>query len=99
MKLKLSHAQMMCLFNLLSKVPNEEHADAWYDKLVQILVLRIYTKFRKAECEVRIKYSIKLTEEEAIAFFLYYGGHEYPTTTFAGNMINSIRNTIHQKFT
>lgn len=98
MKLKLSHAQMLCLFNLLAAVPVEDKADEWFEKLTQILVLRIYSKFRKAECEVKMKYSIKLSEEECIAFFLYYATHDYPTTSHAGHMINTIRNQIHQKF-
>lgn len=98
MKLKLSRAQMMCLFELLGQVPVEEKADEWYDKLTQMLVLRMYTKFRKAECEVKIKYSIKISEEEAIAFFLHYATHDYPATSLTGHMINSIRNKIHQQF-
>jgi hypothetical protein len=98
MKLKLSHADYMALYGLLKVAVFNGRETEMQKKLLQILIIRIYKKFHKQELEVKKLYSIKIDEEEAIAFWLYFGQLALSPTSHTGNLVDNLRNVIHQKF-
>lgn len=100
MKLKLSHKSFAVLFSLMVDAAGRPTPkDNMYEKLLQTIMVGIYKKLYAKTVEKKASYRITLTPVEAIAFWEYWTDHDYPCTTLAGNLLNQLCNSIHQKFT
>jgi hypothetical protein len=98
MTLKLTRIQFLALYNLYLNVVLKDVALTMHDKLTLTMMVRVYQKLYKKAMENKPKYRIKLTEEEAIAFWIYWQGHTFSPSSFEGNLLTTIINSIDQKF-
>jgi len=98
MKLKLTAQQFAALYNIVSAVGHKyQCADMW-DKLLYVSITSLYMKLYKMAVIKKPKYTIRLTDQEAISFFIMYEDHNLPAASFEGNLITSITSSIHEKF-
>ena len=98
MKLKLTHAELMALYNLLQAMNEKWVCDDMEDKLLHVLLTGIFIKLHKTVIIRKEKYGIKLTEAEAMAFYICFQRHSLGFSDYTGNLVNQINNSIHQKF-
>jgi hypothetical protein len=97
MKLKLTYNQFTSLFAMLN-VALQDRPVSMQDKLIYAIMVCLHKKIYRMAVDVKNKYSLKLTSEEAIAFWLYYQEKPLAYTSMEGNLINIIWNNIDQKF-
>src|SRR5437879_3054435 len=79
MTLKFTQPQANSLFDLFTYEVLPEKPIDFEDKLLQMLMIKIYKKLR-AKLEGKLKgqgYSIALTDEESIAFYVYFQNRDY----------------------
>ena len=100
MKIKLTHAQFFELLKqyeeLIEYKPDNKDIK---EHLLFYINLSIYQKLRKLD-DVFVKgsYSLKLDATQALGFFIYWNKHNvFPVTSFLGNLITQISNSIHQQ--
>lgn len=98
MKLSMTQTQFQTFYQLIKSVVAGDKPAEMEEKIWHVLMIRIYERLYKMDLKVKDKYNIKLMEEEAMAFYLWFETHPYPITSHAGNLINATRNLINQKF-
>lgn len=100
MKLKLSYSQFQALKELLELVTNTEVATL-EAKLLMALLMSIYSKFYRKAIEKKKQYRIALKDEEALAFWVFFQKYHFVPVEmiYEANLIDTICNSIHQKFT
>lgn len=98
MKMKLTYIQFMALYDMHKTFAISNMPDKLEDKLLHLLMLGIYQKFYTKAVEKKKKYQISLSVQEAIMFFLYWNKHTHHPTSFEGNLLTTLCNSIHQKF-
>lgn len=95
MTLKLNHSQAEALRTLFNDVVLTDLPVSMEDKLLSKLMVKIYRKLRnKLEGRPGMGYSITLTDEEAIAYYLYFCNRSLPTGYLYEH--NTIQSHIHQ---
>ncbi len=99
MKLKLTHSEFMCLHGILKNPIYffRDYGGDMYEALISTIILSIYQKFYVRAFIKKKMYSIKLSPQEAIAFWLFFNDHEFDNASFEGNLLNKINNSIHQQ--
>lgn len=98
MKLKLKQIEFLALYGILMKLTSKEACADMDDKLLHVLLTSIYIKLHRISIIRKPKYSIKMTEAEAMGFWISFNRHNLPHESFEGNLITTICNSIHQKF-
>lgn len=98
MKLKLTYIQFMALYAILKTVAIAEMPDGIEARRDQTIIVAIYQKLYAKAFERKMSYSIKLQPHEAMTFYIYFSLHDFPNSTLEGNILNTINNSIHQKF-
>ena len=98
MKLKLSHQEFTALYLLLQHINDKYACVDMEDKLLHVLLTSTYIKLHKVSIIKKPKYSVKLSEAEAMAFWICTHDHGLNESSFEGNLLNSINNSIHQKY-
>lgn len=98
MKMKLTHSEFMELFNLFQDVAYAEAPKDMLKKLLYCHQVRIYTKLYNKAILKRKEYTLKLTEEEAIEFYLFWSNHTFAPASFVGNILNQANAKIHRLF-
>ena len=98
MKLKLSNTEMMLLYELLTAMHNKFVCEDMGDKLLHVLLTCIYMKLHKISIIKKPEYRVKISEAEAMAFYISLERHNLGFGHSTGNLINKINNEIHQKF-
>ena len=97
MTLKLTKAQMQALEQELSIVFNNDHI-AMQDKLLAILLNKLYKKLVIKLLDLKSKYTFVLDDETAIALFLYYEDVVYNPAQFNDITLKNICNDIERKY-
>jgi len=98
MKLKLTNQEFMALYLIMQQLNHKYVCHDMEDKLFHVLLTGIYMKLHKISIINKAKYSVKLSEAEAISFWVILHDHILSNESFEGNLINTINNSIHQKF-
>lgn len=99
MKLKLTYDQFMALHDLFRDVSHKYGAQDFWDKLLHIHTTTIFKRMYQLAINKKPKYTLSLSDEQAIAFWLLTHDHKQPDASFLGNLLNTINNSIHQKYT
>lgn len=99
MKLKLTHDEFIALHDMFRDISHKYMAQDFWDKLLHVLSTTLFLKMYKMAVYKKPKYTLKLSEEECISFYLLTHDHKLDDASFLGNMLNRINATIHQKFT
>jgi hypothetical protein len=97
MNLKLTSQQLNALLHLLTIVVDKHQSKDMWDKLLRIELTTLHLKFAKQALVKKISYRLKISEAEAVAFWLTFSDHNLPTDSFEGNLIDILNNNIHQK--
>jgi hypothetical protein len=98
MKLKLTAQEFFALYALLQQLNHKYVCEEMEDKLYHVLLTGAFIKLHKISIIKKEKYSVKFSEAEAIAFWICTCDHKLPESSFEGNLLNGINNSIHQKF-
>lgn len=99
MQLKLTQKQAEALNTLfIDKVLKEQPANL-FDKLVLLLMLRIYKKLRnKLEGRPGNGYSITITDEEAHAYWVYFTQADLCPYPYEANFISAHINQLDRTY-
>lgn len=98
MKLKLTKQEFLALYQLLQQLNHKYICQDMEDKLFHILLTSLFIRLHRISVISKPKYSVKISEAEAIAFWVCTHDNKMPESSFEGNLINTINNSIHQKF-
>ncbi len=101
MKLKLNKSQFIALYELLQSAVANITVTGIEAKLIHAIMQDVYRKFyvRAFDVQKRI-YTIKLSECEACAWYLFFSRFQLPQeAVFEANLLHIINNDIHQKYT
>lgn len=98
MKLKLTKQEFMALYQLLQQLNHKYVCQDMEDKLYHILLTSLFIRFHKVSIIIKPQYSIKIAEAEAIALWVCTHDNKMPESSFEGNLLNTINNSIHQRF-
>lgn len=101
MTIKLTKEQLAALHKFFVEHVICEKPDSMEDKLVQIHLVKIYLKLRdRIEARFTNKgYSIKLKDEEAVAYYLYFfGRHLGNCYSYEQNFIQAHINQIDKAY-
>jgi hypothetical protein len=104
MKIKLTNNQFTTLFNIFQmlcgdkEVPAPESFEA---RLMLAILHGIYKQLYKKAVDRKKKYAISMSEQEALAFWIFFSKYEFleQEAVFERNLIQTILNGIHQKYT
>lgn len=100
MKLKLTRSQFDALYSIFDTIiDNTHYLDGMQAKLLYSLLYGTFLKLHKKTVEKKLEYTLTLTDQEAIGFWLFF--EKYPLNAslpFEVNLIQTISNAIHQKF-
>lgn len=99
MKFKLTHDEFMALHDMFQQVCHKYQAQDFWDKLLHVISTVIFMKLYKMAIIRKASYNLKLSECEALGFYLLTHDHKQNDASFLGNLLNSINMIIHQKFT
>jgi hypothetical protein len=78
MKLTFTQPQANALFDLFQDQILPDNPFDLDEKLLQILMIKVFKKLRaKLEGKPGQGYSVSLSDEETIAFYLYFNGRDY----------------------
>lgn len=78
MTLKFTQQQANALFDMFNDVILSDKPTSLDEKLLQILMIKIFKKLRaKLEGKPGSGYSVTLSDEEAITFYLYFSERDY----------------------
>lgn len=101
MTLKLNHSQFTALLSILHQIVTVEGEPASMEaKLLLSIIASIYKKLFTKSIEKKKKYSLKLTATEALAFWVFFSKYHFfeGEALFEAHLVQTINNTIHQKF-
>jgi hypothetical protein len=100
MKLKLSKAQFKALYSLFQHIVLHVEVKTLEARLLRALLFSIYQKLYKRAIDEKSKYSITLSEEQALAFWVFFNKYNYlpEEMMYEANLVSTISNNIHQKF-
>lgn len=98
MKLKLSNQEFLALYRLLQTMNSKYVCLDMEDKLLHVLLTAIYIRLHTMSIIRKEKYSVKLTEAEALCLWITTHDHKLSPQSFEGNLLDIINNSIHQKF-
>jgi hypothetical protein len=98
MKLKLTRQEFLALYNIMQTLNQKYACQDMQDKLFHVIMTRIFIKLHKISVIVKSECRVKLSEEEAIAFWIIFNDNGLDQASFEGNLLNTINNHIHQKF-
>jgi hypothetical protein len=98
MKLKLTHQEFFALYLALQHLCSKQACVDMEDKLYHVLLTGIFIKLHRISIIKKEKYSVKLAEAEAMALWICTHDHKLKESSFEGNLLNAINNSIHQKF-
>ena len=101
MIIKSTHSQLTYITDLLAHLLDENKPQDLADKLVYGIVFKAFQKIRnKAEFPSRSGYRFTLTDQEALAMFVFLNQvdlkrDQYP---YEANQLQLISDQIHQQF-
>jgi hypothetical protein len=100
MKLKLTKAQFKALYALFQHMIVGAKPKGLEARLLRALLFNIYEKMYKKAIDEKTRYSLSLSEEEALAFWVFFNKFNYIPVEmiFEANLVQTICNNIHQKF-
>lgn len=99
MKLRLTKAQFKALYALFLRIINHAEVNSIEARLLRRLLFSIYEKMYQKAIDEKPKYTITLSEEQALAFWLFFNKFYLPEEMmYETNLIQTISNNIHQKF-
>lgn len=98
MKLKLTSSQFATLFSVCNAKLQEELPVDMHEKLVHVLLTKLFKRLYNLSFEKKSKYSLTLKPEEALAFWLTFNAHDFGYASHAGNLLTTICNLIHQRY-
>jgi hypothetical protein len=104
MKIKLSLNQFTTLFNIFTSTVGEDElppADNFEARLLLAILQGIWKQLYKKRIDVKKKYSLTLSEQEALAFWIFFNKFEVLPieAVYERTIVQMICNSIHQKFT
>lgn len=100
MKLKLTLGEFTALYNLFGQLINSMKPADMLDMLLMAGIVSAYQKMYNKAFAVKQQYSIKLSTEEALAFWNFFHEHPLPAAlVFEINLVQTISNDILQKYT
>lgn len=99
MKLKLKHDEFIALHDMFRDISHKYGAQDFWDKLLHVISTNVFLKMYKMAVYKKPKYTLKLSEPEAIAFWILTNDHKLGDSTFLGNLLNTINYSIHQTYT
>jgi nitrate/nitrite-specific signal transduction histidine kinase len=97
-KLKLTYQEFDALYRIFQQLCQKYACQDMIDKLLHVLMTSIFIKLHTMSVIKKEKYSVKMSEAEAIAFWEVLSDHKLDNETFEGNLLNIICQAIHQKF-
>ena len=97
MKLKLSKAQLQALEQELNVVSTHEHIDL-EDKLLALLLNKLYKRIVVKLLDIRAHYSIQLDDETAMALLLYFRHEPFNPASFNDQTLKQICDNIDRKY-
>lgn len=98
MKWKLSQNEFNALYAIIETVLFGNWNEEIYDKLLKTLVTKIYLRLYKMKVHSQSKYSVKLPEEECLAFYECCIIHGLSNDSFEGNLLNKMVGDIDKHF-
>lgn len=107
MKVKLNHNQLATLAGLLQKIVGNDATppDNLEARLLFCLLSQTYKQVRKKLIDKKPKYSIQMTEPEALAFWVFFSkglfiikSDDICETTYNFTIVNGITSAIHKQF-
>lgn len=99
MKLKLTYTQFTSLYEIFKKiVVNDVSFLSMEDKLIHLLMIRIYKKMYKQAIERKPLYKINLDPEEAMSFHIYFQDHTFAMTSLEGILLTTTIAKIDQQY-
>lgn len=100
MKLKLTKAQFKALYALFQRFIVHADAKTLEAKLLRAVLFGIYKKMYDKDINDKQKYSITLKDAEALAFWIFFNKYFYfpAEMIYESNLVQTINNNIHQKF-
>lgn len=100
MKLKLTREQFKALYKILEGFSfNQIYVKEMATKLIIELMFIVHKKFHSKEFNYKKNVTINLTDAEAMAFWMFFQHFKLrKDMPFEKNLIQTISNSIHQKF-
>jgi hypothetical protein len=98
MKFKLNHSEFIALYTLLTNAVEDVEPSNLAEKLFLSILDNVYGKMYLKARVPQKKYQLKLSTHEAIAFLCYFKNVHFEATSYEGNLVLKICNSIQQKF-
>lgn len=102
MKLKITSSQFSSLLNLFHSLCGIDvlPPKSFEGKLLLAILSGIYKQLYKKAVDKKKKYTVTLSEQEALAFFIFFKKqHILPgDAVYEANLLDTICNQIHQKY-
>lgn len=105
MKIKLTHTQFLTLFSIFKMLCGEGQgfspAPASFEARLMLAILHgIYKQLYKKAIDRKKKYTLILTEQEALAFWIFFSKYDFldDEAVFEKTLVQTLNNGIHQKF-
>lgn len=104
MKTKLTRQQLKALlavFDGLFRDEQEPHIGNFEARLLLAIMQGIHLQLKKKVLDVKTKYNLKLTDVEALAFWIFFNKFDIRPAgaIYEANLIDQICNLIHQSQT
>ena len=99
MKLKLTYVQFKSLYEVLAGIVKSAKPVGMQTKMLHSVLMDVYEKMYKKDFAKKKTYSITLKTHEAVAFWMFFQRYQLPAEmVFEQNLVFTISNSIHQKF-
>ncbi len=98
MKIKLTYQQFNCLYSIVEAVITDDAEYSMMQKLLLSVLVGVYKKMYVRAIERKTAYCLKLSDSEAIAFWMLFNRNTYAVDSFEGNLLQTINNQIHKKY-
>ena len=96
MTLQLTKSQLQALAQELHTCLQYEHIDM-VDKLLVCILHRLYKRIVNKLLDHRNKYALKLDDETALAFYIYFNDQIFSPTEFNDVTVKTICNSINKE--
>lgn len=97
MQLQLTKSQLQALEQELYEVMQIDHIDMT-DKLLVCILHRLYKRIVVKLLDLKSRYNLKLDDETALAFYIYYNDEIFNSTAFNDVTLKTICNNINKQY-
>ena len=98
MQIKLTRLEIESLVDFVFDVIETSEATTLESKLTLAILKRFYEKLAKAYVVVQKKYSVKMDDITAIAFWMEFRNWPLTPTDFTDNLVLKLSNQIQQHY-